>query len=362
MNEAIQPTSVTKRITLRRPDDWHLHLRDGDILRAVLPATAAVFARAIVMPNLVPPVTTLALAKTYRQRILAALPSGSEFTPLMTCYLTDDTDPRELREGQESGGFTAAKLYPAGATTNSALGVSDIPGIYPLLEAMEKMGLPLLVHGEVVTPGVDIFDREAVFIDQVLIPIRKRFAGLKIVFEHVTTARAVDYVKEQNANLGATITPHHLMIDRNDLLVGGIRPHLYCLPIAKREKDRQALIRVATSGDPRFFLGTDSAPHLQVTKECACGCAGIFNAPNVMPCLAQVFDFEDGLDHLEGFVSEHGANFYGLPLNGGQIELCRHSRPLPQQAVVMAGADAIQVFDPGCDLCWSAGGWIGGAA
>lgn len=356
MSEEIQSASAIKCITLRQPDDWHLHLRDGDILKAVLPATAEVFARAIVMPNLAPPVTTLELAKAYRERILAALPSDSEFTPLMTCYLTDDTDPRELREGKESGVFTAAKLYPAGATTNSAQGVSDIERIYPLLEVMEKIGLPLLVHGEVVTPGVDIFDREAVFIDDVLSPIHASFPGLKIVFEHLTTATAVAYVQAQKENVGATITPHHLMINRNALLVGGIRPHLYCLPIAKREKDRQALIGAATSGDRRFFLGTDSAPHLQATKECACGCAGIFNAPNVLPCLAQVFELEDALERLAGFVSEHGANFYGLPLNSGQIELRRHHRPLPQQASVMAGEEAIQVFDPGCELCWSVEG------
>ena len=353
MSEEIQSAPAIQRITLRQPDDWHLHLRDGDILKAVLPATAAVFARGIVMPNLVPPVTSLALARAYRERILAALPPGCDFTPLMTCYLTDDTKPQELREGYQDGVFTAAKLYPAGATTNSARGVSDIRSIYPLLAAMEKTGLPLLVHGEVVTPGVDIFDREAVFIDTVLIPIRRRFAGLKIVFEHVTTARAVAYVQEQKASLGATITPHHLMINRNALLVGGIRPHYYCLPIAKREADRLALRVAATSGDRRFFLGTDSAPHLRATKECACGCAGIFNAVNAIPCLAQVFEEEGALERLEGFASEHGAKFYGLPLNEGRMELRRHSDPVQQPAVVMAGEEAVQVFEPGCALHWS---------
>jgi dihydroorotase len=345
--------SETITINLRRPDDWHLHLRDAEILRAVLPATAAVFARAIVMPNLVPPVTSLDGARAYRDRILAALPPGTDFTPLMTCYLTDDTAPETLKEGRAQGVFTAAKLYPAGATTNSAQGVTDIPRIYPLLAAMETIGLPLLVHGEVVDPRVDIFDREAVFIDTVLAPIRKRFPGLKVVFEHLTTATGVAYVASQAENLGATLTPHHLMIHRNDLLVGGIRPHLYCLPIVKRDADRQALRKAATSGDPRFFLGTDSAPHPRSAKECACGCAGIFNAPVALACLAQVFEAQGALDRLEAFVSEHGATFYGLPLNGGTITLCRHQRPLSHPPALGTDAEAITVFDPGIDLYWS---------
>jgi dihydroorotase len=344
--------SALETLTLRRPDDWHLHLRDGEMLAAVLPATAAVFARAIVMPNLAPPVTSIPAARAYRQRIRAALPPESDFTPLMTCYLTDDTDPQTLREGRKDGVFTAAKLYPAGATTNSAQGVTDIPRIYPLLETMERIDLPLLVHGEVVDPRVDIFDREAVFIDTVLRPIRHRFPGLRIVFEHLTTARGVAYVESQPKHLGATITPHHLMLDRNDLLVGGIRPHLYCLPIAKRDADRQALRRAATCGDPRFFLGTDSAPHPRSAKECACGCAGIFNAPVALACLAQVFEAQGALDRLEAFTSVHGAAFYRLPPNAGTIELHRHERPVRHPPELAAGVDTITVFDPGIDLQW----------
>jgi dihydroorotase len=338
---------------MRTPDDWHLHLRDGELLTAVLPASAAVFARAIVMPNLAPPVTTIELASAYRQRILAALPPEADFTPLMTCYLTDDTDPQTLREGHEGGVFTAAKLYPAGATTNSARGVTDIPRIYPLLETMETIGLPLLVHGEVVDPQVDIFDREAVFIDTVLCPIRRRFPGLKIVFEHLTTATGVAYVTSQAENLGATLTPHHLMIQRNDLLVGGLRPHLYCLPIVKRDADRLALRQAATSGDPRFFLGTDSAPHPRSAKECACGCAGIFNAPVALACLAQVFEAEGALDRLEAFTSEHGAAFYGLPLNNGTITLRRYAGPVHFAPELAVGAETVTVFNPGIDLQWS---------
>lgn len=351
-----ETTRTLKTMSLRKPDDWHLHLRDGHILKAVLPSSARVFARAIVMPNLVPPVTTVDGARAYRERILAALPMDTEFTPLMTCYLTDETDTETLREGQKAGIFTAAKLYPAGATTNSALGVTNIPRIYPLLETMEQIGLPLLVHGEVVDPQVDIFDREAVFIDKVLGPIRERFPGLRIVFEHLTTAAAVAYVQSQTENLGATLTPHHLLIDRNDLLVGGIRPHLYCLPIAKRAADRLALRQAAVSGDRRFFLGTDSAPHPRAAKECACGCGGIFNAPVALACLAQVFEAEGALDRLEAFVSAHGAAFYGLPPNAGTIELYRHERPLRPVPELTAGADTISVFDPGVDLHWWPGG------
>jgi dihydroorotase len=345
--------SAVETLTLRRPDDWHLHLRDGELLTAVLPATATAFARAIVMPNLAPPVTTVDQARAYRERILAALPPGTDFTPLMTCYLTDDTAPQTLREGCENGVFTAAKLYPAGATTNSAQGVTDIPRIYPLLETMERIDLPLLVHGEVVDSQVDIFDREAVFIDTVLRPIRHCFPGLKIVFEHLTTATGVAYVESQAENLGATLTPHHLMIHRNDLLVGGIRPHLYCLPIVKRAADRLALRKAATSGDPRFFLGTDSAPHLRSAKECACGCAGIFNAPVALACLAQVFEAEGALDRLEAFVSGHGAAFYGLPPNGGTITLRRHQRPVSHPPALATEAVTVTVFDPGIDLYWS---------
>jgi dihydroorotase len=353
MDVGTQNTSSNQRIHLRKPDDWHLHLRDGDILSTVLPASAKVFGRAIVMPNLVPPVTTVEGARAYRERILAALPSETKFTPLMTCYLTDDTASETLRQGQKEGVFTAAKLYPAGATTNSAAGVTDIPRIYPLLETMEKTGLPLLIHGEVVDPRVDIFDREAVFIDTVLSPIRDRFPGLRIVFEHLTTAAAVAYVQAQARNLGATITPHHLMIDRNDILVGGIRPHLYCLPIAKRDADRLALRQAAVSGDGRFFLGTDSAPHLRSAKECACGCAGIFNAPVALACLAQVFEEEGCLERLEAFVSEHGANFYGLPLNGDRIELCRQDHPIQVPCEVGSAQETIQVFASATQLFWA---------
>jgi dihydroorotase len=353
MDAETQGASGPRRITLRKPDDWHLHLRDGHILAAVLPFTANVFARAIVMPNLVPPVTTLEGARAYRKRILAALPPGADFTPLMTCYLTDGTAKKTLQEGQKQGVFTAAKLYPAGATTNSAQGVTDIPHIYPLLETMEKIDLPLLVHGEVVDPRVDIFDREAVFIDTVLSPIRERFPGLRIVFEHLTTAAAVAYVQSQTKRLGATITPHHLLIDRNDLLVGGIRPHLYCLPIAKRNVDRLALRQAAVSGDPRFFLGTDSAPHPRAAKECACGCAGIFNAPVALACLAQVFEAADALDRLEAFASEHGAAFYDLPPNKGTIELRRRERPIQPPDTVCAGRDTIQVFASATELYWT---------
>ncbi|MDJ0783871.1 MAG: dihydroorotase [Desulfosarcinaceae bacterium] len=355
MSESQPPISARKRLVLRRPDDWHLHLRDGELLKAVLPATARVFERAIVMPNLVPPVATVDAALAYRERIRKALPRGSAFTPLMTCYLTEETLPETLREGQRRGVFTAAKLYPAGATTNSAAGVSDIHRIHPLLTTMEKIGLPLLVHGEVVDPAVDIFDREAVFIEAVLDPLRKQFPGLRIVFEHLTSAAGVAYVQAQSAHLGATITPHHLIINRNHILVGGIRPHLYCLPIAKRDADRQALRRAATSGDPRFFLGTDSAPHPRSAKECACGCAGIFNAPNALPCLAQVFEEEGALDRLEAFVSAHGAQFYGLPLNKGQLTLHRQDRPAPAPSAVHAGQASLQVFDPGFALYWAVG-------
>src|SRR4030088_2454875 len=279
-------------ITLRCPDAWHVHFRDGAMLRTVLPLTARQFGRAIVMPNLVPPVSDVAAARGYRERILGALPPRADFTPLMTCYLTDTTDPAEVARGHAEGVFTAVKLYPAHATTHSAHGVTDIDRVTPVLERMAALGMPLLIHGEVTDPEIDIFDREAVFIDRVLDPLRRRLPELRVVLEHITTEEAVDYVVSASPNLAATITAHHLVINRNAIFAGGIRPHLYCLPIAKREKHRQALRRAATSGNPRFFLGTDSAPHSVAAKETACGCAGIFTAPCALETYAEVFEEE----------------------------------------------------------------------
>jgi dihydroorotase len=321
---------MTERLTIRRPDDWHVHLRDGDMLKAVAPYTARQFARAIVMPNLVPPVTNVAGAEAYRTRIRAAVPEGSDFTPLMTCYLTDDADPVELARGFESGVWAAAKLYPAHATTNSAHGVTDIRNLYPALEAMQRIGMPLLVHGEVTDPAVDIFDREAVFIDRIFAPLLRDFPALKAVFEHITTAEAAAFVEAGGANLAATVTPQHLVINRNAIFEGGIRPHAYCLPVAKRERHRLAVRKAATSGSPKFFLGTDSAPHAIEKKEAACGCAGIFNAPYALESYAQVFDEEGALDRLEAFASENGPRFYGLPLNEGTITLERTSVVVPE--------------------------------
>lgn len=341
-----------KTITIRRPDDWHLHLRDDAIMEAVLPWSATVFGRAIIMPNLKPPITTVAAAKAYRERILAALPEGSTFEPLMTCYLTDNLQPDEIRLGKAEGIFTAAKLYPAGATTNSDHGITQIKNIYPVLEAMQEVGLPLLIHGEVVDPEVDIFDREAVFIDRVLTPLLADFPELKIVSEHITTETAVQFIAAQSGRVGATITPHHLMINRNAIFQGGIRPHMYCLPIAKREKHRLALRRAATSGDPHFFLGTDSAPHLKHLKEHECGCAGVFNSPNTMECLAQVFEEENALDKLEGFTSLHGPQFYGLPTNNDTITLERQTPNIPTEVTVSGLEDSIKVFTPPVNLGW----------
>jgi dihydroorotase len=319
------------RLTLRRPDDWHVHLRDGEMLRSVVPCTARQFARAIVMPNLAPPVTGVAAAEAYRQRILAALPDGADFTPLMTAYLTDFTDPADLARGFEQGVFAAAKLYPAHATTNSAHGVSAIARIRDVLARMAEIGMVLCVHGEVTDAEVDVFDREAVFIDRVLAPLLDELPELRVVFEHVTTAEAVSFVESAGANVAATITPQHLHINRNAMLVGGIRPHAYCLPVAKRERHRQALRRAATSGSPKFFLGTDSAPHARAAKESACGCAGIFNAPFALESYLAVFEAEGALDRFEGFASEHGANFYRLPLNRGTITLIREPCEVPDE-------------------------------
>ena len=320
---------MSETITIRRPDDWHVHLRDGPMLDAVAPFTARQFARAIIMPNLVPPVTTAALASAYRDRIIAA--AGPGFTPLMTAYLTDDIAPDEIERGHGEGVWVAAKLYPAGATTNSASGVTDIRNISSVLERMEKIGMVLCVHGEVTDPAVDVFDREAVFIDRVLSGVVRDFPELKIVFEHVTTRDAVHFVEASGANIAATVTPHHLILNRNALFAGGLRPHAYCLPVAKREEHRLAVRKAATSGNPKFFLGTDSAPHPRGAKESGCGCAGIFNAPFALESYAAVFDEEGALARLEGFASEHGPRFYGLPLNEGQIRLERVEVEVPEE-------------------------------
>jgi dihydroorotase len=309
-------------ITIRRPDDWHVHLRDGDMLKAVAPYTARQFARAIVMPNLAPPVTTTVAAQAYRTRILEAT-AGHDFTPLMTCYLTDTTDAEDLRHGFETGVFAAAKLYPAHATTNSAHGVSDIRNLHGVLETMQRIGMSLLIHGEVTSPDVDVFDREAVFIDRIFAPLIRDFPALKTVFEHITTAEAAAFVTDGGPNLAATITPQHLHLNRNAMFDGGLRPHAYCLPVVKREHHRLELRKAATAGSSKFFLGTDSAPHVAAAKESACGCAGIFNAPYALESYATVFDEEGSLDKFEAFASENGPNFYGLPLNNRMVTLER---------------------------------------
>jgi dihydroorotase len=314
-------------ITIRRPDDWHVHLRDGDMLKRVAPYTARQFARAIVMPNLAPPVTSVEAAALYRDRIFAA--AGPGFTPLMTCYLTDDVEPDELARGHAEGIWVAAKLYPAGATTNSAQGVIDIANIRGALARMEKIGMPLLVHGEVTDPAVDVFDREAVFIDRVLDGLVRDFPALKIVFEHITTKQAAQFVADGPATVAATITPQHLHLNRNALFHGGLRPHAYCLPVVKREEHRLAVRKAAVSGSPKFFLGTDSAPHSREAKESACGCAGIFNAPFALESYAAVFEEEGVLERLEGFASNHGPRFYGLPLNEVTVTLERSSQHVP---------------------------------
>ena len=344
-------SSNRSSLTIARPDDWHVHLRDGAVMAGVLAHTARQFARAIVMPNLSPPVSSEAAAAAYRARILAALPEGADFTPLMTCYLTDGIDPAELERGFASGVFTAAKLYPAHATTGSAHGVTDVANIRPALEAMERIGMPLLIHGEVTDPAVDIFDREAVFIDRVLTPLVREMPGLKVVFEHITTAQAVQFVTDALANVAATITPQHLHINRNAMFVGGIRPHAYCLPVAKREQHRLALRAAATSANAKFFLGTDSAPHEVAAKEAACGCAGIFNAPFALESYVTVFDEEDALDRFEAFASLNGPAFYGLPVNPGTITLER--RPVLVPAQIDAAGMPIVPFHAGETLGWS---------
>ena len=333
-------------LTIRRPDDWHCHLRDGAMLRAVAPYTAQVFARAIVMPNLQPPVTTIAAAAAYRERILAALPDDARFTPLMTCYLTDDSDPAEVVRGYETGVWAAAKLYPAHATTNSAHGVTSVAHIRPVLEAMQRAGMPLLIHGEVTDPAVDIFDREAVFVDRVATPLIRDLPELKVVLEHITTEEAATFVADGPATLAATITPQHLHLNRNALFAGGIRPHAYCLPVLKRERHRAAVRRAATSGSAKFFLGTDSAPHAVGAKESGCGCAGIFNAPVALESYLAVFEAEGAIDRFEAFASEHGARFYGLPLNEGVVTLVREAQDVSERTA------EVVPFHAGERLAW----------
>ncbi len=344
---------MTDTLTIPRPDDWHLHLRDGAMLEGVISHTAGHFARAIIMPNLVPPVVTGADAAAYRERIMAALPAPMTFEPLMTLYLTEATQADDVARAHASGLIKAVKLYPAGATTNSQSGVSNFDNVQGVLERMAEIGLPLCVHGEVTDPDIDIFDREAVFIDRVLDPLRKRVPGLRVVMEHVTTADAVAYVQaDTSGNLAATITTHHLIINRNHILAGGIRPHYYCLPVAKREKHRLALRAAACSGGERFFLGTDSAPHTDAAKLLPCGCAGIFTAPNTMSCLAHVFEEDDALAALEGFASRNGPAFYRLPVNSGVMTLTKQPDPVRYPELVETGAGNVTVFDPGFDLFW----------
>ncbi|HJW04560.1 MAG TPA: dihydroorotase [Azospira sp.] len=338
-------------LTITRPDDWHLHLRDGDALAAVLPHSARQFGRAIVMPNLKPPVTTVDQADAYRQRILAALPAGMSFEPLMTLYLTDNTPASEIASAVASGFVKAVKLYPAGATTNSDAGVTDLAKCRAALAEMEKLGLPLLVHGEVTDPAIDIFDREKVFIDRVMSPLLKDFPGLKVVFEHITTKDAAAFVSAAGPNIGATITAHHLLYNRNAIFQGGVRPHYYCLPVLKREEHRQALVAAAISGSPRFFLGTDSAPHATGAKEAACGCAGCYTALHALELYAEAFEDAGALDKLEAFASFHGPAFYGLPRNAGSVTLVREDNLVPA-SLAYAGADSLTPLRAGESLRW----------
>ncbi len=344
-----------KKITICQPDDWHVHLRDGTLLKGVLRSTAKVFRRAIVMPNLQPPITSIDAAFAYRDRILASLPRELSFTPLMTAYLTDDFSSKVLEKGHSKGIFFAAKLYPANSTTNSASGVSDLRRIDFLLETMERIGLPLLIHGEVTDPDVDIFDREAVFIDRHLTPLLTRFPDLRIVLEHITTEHAVKFVESNGPNLAATITPHHLHINRNAMFLNGLRSDFYCLPVVKREKHRLALRKAATSGKPCFFLGTDSAPHLRSSKENACGCAGIFNAPFAIESYVEVFEQEDSLDSLEAFASKNGSQFYGLPSNKDSITLIKESQTVPKYIEILNDQGQLEhlvPFHAGETLSW----------
>ena len=341
---------VPDRLTIIRPDDWHVHLRDGAMMRGVVQHTALQFGRAIIMPNLKPPVTTTSQAIAYRQQILDALPAGSRFEPLMVLYLTNDTAADEIRRARDSGVVHAVKLYPAGATTNSAAGVSDLGKCMSVLEAMQKVGMPLLVHGEVTDPAVDIFDREAVFIDRVLQPLRQDLPALKVVFEHITTREAAQYVAQAAGPIAATITAHHLLYNRNELFKGGMRPHYYCLPVLKREAHRLALVDAATSGNPRFFLGTDSAPHARHLKEHACGCAGCYTALHAMALYATAFQRAGALDRLEGFASIHGPDFYGLPRNADTLTLLHQPSAIPAELVI---DDTVVVpLDGGQTLDW----------
>ena len=343
-------TAQPQVLKIRRPDDWHVHLRDGDMLKTVVPYTSETYGRAIVMPNLAPPVTTVEAAIAYRQRILAAVPAGHDFTPLMTCYLTDSLDPNEVERGFREGVFTAAKLYPANATTNSSHGVTSIDAIMPVLERMQMLGMPLLVHGEVTHAEIDIFDREARFIETVMEPLRQRLPALKVVFEHITTKDAADYVREGNELLAATITPQHLMFNRNHMLVGGVRPHLYCLPILKRNVHQQALRELVASGFDRAFLGTDSAPHARLRKETSCGCAGCFNAPSALASYATVFEEMNALAHLEAFCSLNGPRFYGLPVNESYVELVREEEQVPES--IALSDDTLIPFLAGERVSW----------
>ena len=342
---------MTQNLILTRPDDWHLHLRDGAMLEGVAAESARNFGRAIIMPNLVPPVVTAAQALAYKGRILAALPKNSTFQPLMTLYLTEQTDPDDLASAHALGLVTAAKLYPAGATTNSESGVQNFNKLQPVLERMAKIGMPMCVHGEVTDADVDIFDREAVFIDRILDPLRRRVPNLKVVMEHITTAEGIAYAKSAPGKLAATITTHHLIINRNHILAGGLRPHYYCLPVAKRETHRLALLDAATSGNPCYFLGTDSAPHADSAKESACGCAGVFSATNTMSCLAEIFDRAGALDRLEGFTSLFGPKFYELAPNPDQITLTKGA-PIKFPSHIDTGAGPVTLFNPGIDLHW----------
>ena len=342
---------MTQRITIHRPDDMHLHLRDGAMLKGILPESTRHFARAIIMPNLVPPVVTAADATAYRARILAALPAGAAFEPLMTLYLTETTDPADVARAHAAGLIKAVKLYPAGATTNSHSGVQNFDAVRSVLEKMAEIGLPLCVHGEVTDPSVDIFDREAVFIDTVLDPLRRKTPGLRVIMEHITTSQGVDYARSGGPDLAATITTHHLILNRNHILAGGIRPHYYCLPVAKRESHRLALRAAATSGEAWFFLGTDSAPHVDALKEHSCGCAGCFTATNTMPILAHVFDEDGALHHLEAFTSLNGAAFYRLPPNETHITLTK-STPAQWPDKILTEAGPVTVFNPGFPVHW----------
>ena len=344
---------MTTKLQITTPDDWHLHLRDGPVMQSVLSYTSFWCKRAIVMPNLVPPVVTAAAAAAYRDRITDALEEGVDFTPLMTLYLTEQTNADDLAAAVKGGIATAVKLYPAGATTNSASGVKDINKVMPVLEVLAETGAPLLVHGEVSDPNIDIFDREAIFIERVLAPLHERLPQLKVVFEHITTRQAVEFVMAANDQIAATVTPHHLIINRNAYLAGGIKPHYYCLPVAKRETHRLALLDAVFTGTDKFFLGTDSAPHVDMAKLQPCGCAGIFNAPNTLACLAQLFDDAGCLDRLEGFTSVYGPQFYGLDVNTDKLTLVKHETPQPVPQPVQTTEGAITVFDPQMDVFWS---------